>query len=224
MSTLHAPVPVIQVNPATMQKQVTLIPLEDIDDLLEDILEDYELGFGELGRAPRDRRKVFKARLRVRTKPVLKITPGQFGVVPINPHSLIHKRAAMKTAGDVAALAPDSSKMSARQRAVVAAASRGTPKRSPRHAKTVKAAVVTARAAKRKPVIIATPKHGGDSPPRDIAKRHQAKKYIGGQVPMHPGIFKKTAARFLARLGARGGPVSDKVKKLRLVTGIGTAA
>lgn len=63
------PVAVLEVNPADPSEvEVSYVPLDDLDDFLEDVLEDYELGFGELGAISKKHKATVKLHGSVKVK------------------------------------------------------------------------------------------------------------------------------------------------------------
>lgn len=63
------PVAVLEVNPADpAEVEVSFVPLDDLDDFLEDVEADYELGFGELGAIRGKVRAQAKLKGKVRVK------------------------------------------------------------------------------------------------------------------------------------------------------------
>lgn len=83
------PVPIVEINPADpADVSMAFVPLSDLDDFLEDVSGDYELGFGELG--------AVKASASVKTKGKLAIKlPAAKAVVKVKPAAV---KAAVKAA------------------------------------------------------------------------------------------------------------------------------
>jgi hypothetical protein len=84
------PVPVIEVNPLySGDSHVSFVPLEDIDDVLEDLSESYDVGVGQVNTP-------LAARVLARQNPGhidVRVNPGFFAGLPLNKVAIAAKRA-----------------------------------------------------------------------------------------------------------------------------------
>lgn len=104
------PVPIVEINPGNPDDvDVSFVPLQDLDDFLEDLSDDFELGFGELGAMKGGRASVKasgKLKIQLPAKKSIFATKGKVAVkVPV---------AKLKAAAKLAASLPKGSKAKAK--------------------------------------------------------------------------------------------------------------